>query len=126
MMAIHDGPNVLDSVYDVRPENALNHFIRSRKRNEKVERDAADLFAPKPKARGAPWKQRKQTLETRITGRKKNNGPRTFTGSTIFYGLTITELVLVPMVVNREVRDPLTPSTSTGGGRPRSTRFVFF
>ena len=44
----------MDSVYDVRPENALNHFIRSRKRYEKVERDAADLFALKPKARGDP------------------------------------------------------------------------
>ena len=46
------GPNVLDSVYDVRPEKALNNFIRSRKRYENGERELADLFAPKPKARG--------------------------------------------------------------------------
>ena len=51
--SVYDGPNVLDSVYDVRPENALNNFIKSRKRYEKVERDAADLFTPKQKARDA-------------------------------------------------------------------------
>ena len=60
----------------------LNNFIRSRKRYEQVERDAADLFAHKQKARDDPRESKKKASDTRITGRKSQRKAY-FAGSTI-------------------------------------------
>ena len=42
-----DGHKVLDSVYEFRPKNILNHDIKSRKRYENGKRELAQLLAPK-------------------------------------------------------------------------------